>query len=178
MYLVDPTVNILDPNNTMGGGGALLLHTDANMTGTGVLLPQHVSAAPTFTGTYALNLANSIAVTPPDELDLVGVLTGDASAKFTNGLADYDQNSLSAPPMPMLGATMTGTFAPDATNAGHFTGSFSVTTPTSGYPFIPGAATPTTMAVSFYQVSASQGFVIETDTLATIEGTLVQQLLP
>jgi hypothetical protein len=179
MYLVDPTVNILDPNNTMGGGGALLLHTDANITGTGVLLPQHVSATPTFTGTYALNLANSIATATPDELDLVGVLTGDASANFTNGLADYDQNSLFAlPPMPMLGATMTGTFAPDATNAGHFTGTFSVTTPTSGYPFIPGAATPTTIAVSFYQASASQGFVIETDKLATIEGTLVQQLLP
>ena len=179
MYLVDPTVNILDPNNTMGGGGALLLHTDANMTGTGVFLPQHVSATPTFTGTYALNLANSIAVTPPDELDLVGVLTGDPSANSTNGLADYDQNSLSIPTlMPMLGATMTGTFVPDATNAGHFTGTFSVTTPTSGYPFIPGAATPTTIAVSIYHFTASQGFVIETDTLATIEGTLVQQLLP
>lgn len=178
MYLVDPTVNILDPNNTIGGGGALLLHTDANMTGTGVIIPQNVSATPTFTGNYALNLANAIAVTSPDELDLVGVLAGDASAKFTNGLADYDQNSLSAPTGPMLGATMTGTFAPDATNAGHFTGTFSVTTPTSGYPFIPGATTPVTFAVSFYQASASQGFVIETDTLATVEGTLVQQLLP
>jgi len=31
LYLVDPALNILDPSNSSGGGGALLLHTDASV---------------------------------------------------------------------------------------------------------------------------------------------------
>jgi hypothetical protein len=181
VYMVDPTLNILDPNNATGSGGALLLHTDANIAGTGLLIPQSISTNPTFTGNYALNLANSIAVTAPDELDLVGVMTGDGSAKFMNGLADYDHNynrNTPPTPKPVFGAGLVGTFAKDSANAGHFTGNFSVTPTVGSYPFIPGAASPTIFNVSFYQASGSQAFVVETDTLANIEGTVIQQQLP
>lgn len=171
IYPVDPTLNILDPNNATGKGGALLLHTDANIVGTGVIIPQ--SGTGTFTGNYALGLQNSIAAATPNELDLVGVLTSDGSANFANGLADYDQNTTGVP-TPMVGAALTGTFA---TSGSHFTGGFSVTTPASGYPFIPGAASPTTLNVSIYQASASQAFAIETDTKANSEGLLVQQVI-
>jgi hypothetical protein len=180
LYVVDPTLNILDPNNSSGGGGALLLHTDANITGTGVIIPQTISATPTFTGTYALDLSNSIAVTTPNELDLVGVLTSDSAASFTNGVADYDQND-TFNPQQMLGATLAGTFLKDNTNVGRFTGTVTVTQPAAplpGYSFIPGSASPNILAVSFYQASASQAFVIETDALANTQGTLLQQLLP
>jgi hypothetical protein len=176
VYMVDPSLNILDPNNASGSGGALLLHTDANISGTGLLIPQNIPTSPTFAGNYALNLANSIAVATPDELDLVGVMTGDGIANFGGGLADYDHNNNA--PTPVFGAGLTGTFGQDSVNAGHFTGNLSVTPTAGSYPFIPGAASPTVFNVSYYQASASQAFVIETDTLANIEGTLVQLQLP
>jgi hypothetical protein len=177
VYLVDPMLNILDPNNPSGGGGALLQHTDASIIGTGLLLPQK-SAGVTFTGNYALDLMNSIATTTPNELDLVGVLTSDGTANFTNGLADYDQNNPTNP-VTMFGGVLAGTFTKDATNAGHFTGTITVTPPTvsGSYPFIPGATTPTTFGVSIYQATISQALVVETDTQANSEGVLVQQAI-
>ena len=170
VYAVDPTINILDPNNATGSGGALLLHTDTSIVGSGVIVPQGAAAG--LTGNYALGLQNSIAAATANELDLVGVLTSDGSANFTNGLADYDQNTTGVP-TPMVGAALTGTFA---ASASHFTGSFTVAVPTSGYPFIPGL-TPTTFNVSIYPVSGSQALVVETDTNATVEGLLIQQAI-
>jgi hypothetical protein len=180
IYMVDPTVNILDPNNSSGGGGALLLHTDASINGTGVLIPQAISANPSFVANHALNLTNSVTIsTSTNELDLVGVVSSDDSAKFLNGLADYDQNDSGNPAIVRVpGASVTGTFTADSTNPGHFTGSFTVPTPnTPGvYPFI--SASATTFNVSFYQASGSQAFVIQTDSTANVSGYLLQQQLP
>jgi hypothetical protein len=177
VYMVDPTLNILDPNNADGTGGALLLHTDGNLTGTGLVLPQSVGTVPTFTGNYAVNLVNSIPGTNEDELDLVGVMLSDGFGNFVNGLADYDENE-SFNPGPVLGAGVTGTFASDATNAGHFTAGLSVTPAAGGYVFLPGVAAPNAFAVSIYQAGVKQGLVIETDTQGSVEGTLVQMRLP
>jgi hypothetical protein len=180
IYMVDPTVNILDPSNSSGGGGALLLHTDASINGTGVLIPQAISANPSFVANHALNLTNSVTTsTSTNELDLVGVVSSDDSAKFLNGLADYDQNDSGNPAIVLVpGASVTGTFTADNTNPGHFTGSFNVPTPSTpgAYPFI--SASATTFNVSFYQASGSQAFVIQTDSTANISGYLLQQQLP
>lgn len=181
MYMVDPTLNILDPNNSSGGGGALLLHTDTHINGTGILAPQQ--AATPFLGNYAVNLNNSIAAgTTPNELDLVGVLSGDGTSIFDGAanfaLADYDQNN-SFNPTPMLGAPLSGTFAMGA--SGRAVGSFTVAVPTgavSSYPFIPGATAPVTFNVAFYQVSNNEAFIVETDTQANVSGYLVLQQLP
>jgi len=175
IYTVDPTLNILDPSTSGNGGGALLLHTDANIIGTGILIPQVLSGPPTIVANQALNLRNSIASSTPNELDLVGVVTSDGSGKFINGAADYDQSN-SASPATVSGAPFTGSFAADGANPGRFTGSFSIPTPMSGYPFIPPSAT--TLNVSFYQANSSQAFVIQTDNTANISGYLVQQRLP
>ncbi len=175
IYMVDSTLNILDPSSSSSGGGALLLHTDANIIGTGILLPQVISAPPAIVGIQALNLKNSIAASTPNELDLVGVVTSDGSGKFINGVADYDRSD-STNPVTVSGASFTGSFAADSVNPGRFTGSFSIPTPMGGYPFIPPSAT--TLNVSFYQASGSQAFVIQTDNTANISGFLVQQRLP
>jgi hypothetical protein len=174
IYMVDPAVNILDPNNPSGGGGALLLHTDALINGTGIVVPQAVSATPSFVANYALNLTNTITTsTATDESDLVGVVSSDGSSKFVNGLADYDKNDSANPAiLPVLGASFTGTFAADTTNSGRFTGSFTVTP--GAYPFISAAA----FNVSFYQASGSQAFVIQTDSSGNGSGYLLQQQLP
>src|ERR1700741_4168902 len=174
MYMVDPALNILDPNNTTGGGGALLLHTDTHINGAGILVPQQTSTP--FLGNYALNLNNSIATTTPNELDLVGVLSGNGNASqvFATSLADYDQ--VSSSPAPMLGAPLSGAFTVDGNNPGRATGSFTVAVPptaVSPYPFIPGLTPPVTLTVAFYQVSNNQAFIVETDTQANVSGYLV-----
>ncbi len=178
LYLVDPALNILDPNNSSGGGGALLLHTDASIIGTGVLIPQVVSGSPTFSQNHGLNLTNSItSSTPPNELDLVSSLTSDGAANFA-GTADYTQSqAFYVTSNAVLGDTVSGTFAADSVNLGHFTGSFTLGTGASvAFPFIPPAVS--TFNVSYYQASSSQALVIQTDTSADAWGYLVQQQLP
>jgi len=95
---------------------------------------------------------------------------------LANGLADYDQNNT---PL-VVGAALAAAFLRDATNLGHFTGSFSINAPSgaSSYPLIPGAGRNTSFNVSYYQANASQAFLIETDSQADIDGALVLQRLP
>jgi len=179
LYLVDPALNILDPNNSSGGGGALLLHTDASIVGTGVLIPQVVSGSPTFSQNHGLNLINSItSLTPPNEIHLAGRLSSDGTANFT-GTADYGQNGGHAPPNAVIGNTLSGTFAADSVNPGHFTGSYTLASDAANplwFPYI--SPTISTFSVSYYQASSSQALVIQTDMSADVWGYLLQQQLP
>jgi hypothetical protein len=177
VYLVDPALNILDPGNSGGGGGALLLHTDASITGTGMLIPQVISGTPAISQNHALNLVNSVDtvnVATVNEVHLVGRLASDGAANFT-GTADYGQNS-SNTQIVVKGNTLSGTFAADSVNAGHFTGSFTLgTDPAIAlFPFISPAVS--TFQVSYYQASSSQALVIQTDTSADAWGYLLKQL--
>ena len=179
LYLVDPALNILDPGNSSGGGGALLVHTDASIIGPGVLIPQVVSGSPTFSQNHGLNLVNSItSLTPPNEIHLAGRLASDGAANFA-GTADYGQNSAYAPPSAVTGNSLSGMFAPDSVNPGHFTGSFTLASDPANplwFPFI--SPTISTFNVSYYQASSSQALVIQTDTSADAWGYLLQQQLP
>ena len=176
LYLVDPTLNILDPSNSSGGGGALLLHTDASIIGTGMLIPQLVSGTPSFSNNHGLNLINSMDSTTVDEVHLVGRLASDGTANLT-GAADYGQNGAFFPNI-VIGNTLAGTFAADSANPGHFTGSFTLgTDPTIAlFPFITPAVSM--FNVSYYQASSSQALVIQTDTSADAWGYLLEQQLP
>jgi hypothetical protein len=172
VYPVDSSINILDPDNSTGGGGALLLHTDSSINGTGILLPQQTPQP--IAGNYAVNLMNSIAATPA-EVDLVGLLTGG-----TSGLADYEQNDPTGS-NPMLGAALSASLSADASHAGRYTGTVTVnpaSTAISPYPFIPGTTPPTTFNVSLYQANGSQAFIVETDNKANAVGRTLQQTLP
>jgi hypothetical protein len=177
LYLVDPALNILDPSNSSGGGGALLLHTDASIIGTGILIPQVVSGTPTFSQNHGLNLVNSVDSTIAanvDEVHLVGRLASDGTANFT-GAADYGQNGAFFPNI-FKGDTLAGTFAADGANPGHFTGSFTLGTDPTLFYFIPPAVSM--FNVSYYQASSSQALVIQTDTSADAWGYLLEQQLP
>ena len=179
LYLVDPALNILDPGNPTGGGGALLLHTDASIIGTGILIPQVVSGSPTFSQNHVLNLVNSVDtanMATVNEVHLVGRLASDGAANFT-GTADYGQNS-SNTQIVVQGNTLSGTFAADSVNAGHFTGSFTLGTDPAiaVFPFI--APAVSMFQVSYYQASASQALVIQTATSADAWGYLLKQQLP
>src|SRR6266850_2367829 len=179
LYLVDPALNTLDPSNSTGGGGALLLHTDASIIGTGILIPQIVSGSPSFSQNHVLNLVNSVDTANAatvNEVHLVGKLASDGAANFT-GTADYGQNS-SNTQIVVKGNTLSGTFAADSVNAGHFTGSFTLGTDPAiaVFPFI--APAVSMFQVSYYQASASQALVIQTDTSADAWGYLLKQQLP
>jgi hypothetical protein len=184
VYPVDPTLNILDPNNPSNGGGALLLHTDAITVGSGMLLPQNLAAASNILGANALNLENAIAAATPREVALVGVFTSDGISNLGNGISDYDWDDAISPLLTvMLGASFTGSYVADPSNSGHFSGTFNIPTPAvnppalpTTYPFI----LPSTniFTVSFYQASTSQAFIVQTDTTANVSGILIQQQLP
>ena len=62
LYLTDPHLNLNDPNNSTGGGGALLLDLDTSLPasaslagGTGIITPQTDPSIASFAGNYAAN---------------------------------------------------------------------------------------------------------------------------
>jgi hypothetical protein len=122
LYVVDANVNILDPNASHsgffgGGGNALMLHTDANVNGTGVLIRNAKPGFSPFLGNNALQLTNAITTsTTTNELDLIGVVPADGIAHLV-GLADYDQSDPSDPAA-VFGAPVTGSFVEDFLNQG------------------------------------------------------------
>jgi len=73
---------------------------------------------------------------------------------------------------PIVGP-LTGTFSADGANLGRFTGSI---TTTPAFPLGPvNGTTPGTENVSYYMANSSQGFVIETDTIAPVFGVIEAQ---
>jgi hypothetical protein len=174
IYLVDPAININDPNNTSGGGGALVVDLDPNVPGVGVLVPQTDTTAANFTGNYVLGLQDffpSSGVPLPlssGEVDFVGnaavttSLTGGGTISdplFTLSASSSDTVSFTAP------------ITPDATNVGRYAiAPFTVTTSGAVPVAIPYSA-------NAYQASGAQLFWIEdgADTLSSVFGGQLQQ---
>ena len=150
VYLVDPGVNILDPNSSSGGGGALLLDSDQNAAGIGEIIPQASGAQ--FSGNYGLNIQ---AFSSTAENDLEGQLT----ATSTNLTGNADVNSLFTlfPAQPI-----TGSVSADSSNPGRFTASLT-------------AGTFGTFNLVYYQASNSQLVIVEADQGQVGTGTVVQQ---
>jgi hypothetical protein len=177
IYLTDPNLNLLDPNNTTGGGGALLLEADNPSApygnAIGVLIPQADAASAALSGSYAILLSNQSNLGGCCNYD--GGLTGEFSVSTTtagtfSGEGDFQgtgQNSATLTTGPL-----SGTFAADATNPGHFTGTI-VTAP--AFPLVIGGTTPGTENVDFFLANGSQGFIIETDTIAPVFGAVEVQ---
>jgi hypothetical protein len=160
VYLVDPGVNILDPTNSAGGGGALLLDTDGNAVGTGEIIPQTAGAQ--FSGNYGVNLQafttsnpNSSPPPPCVECDLVGQMQ--ASGSSLTGTGDLNNfGSLVA------AQALAGSFTADSSNPGRFTGSLNL-------------ATFGTFNLVYYQATNSQLIIVEVDDGQIGTGVVVQQ---
>jgi hypothetical protein len=166
VYAVDPSLNLLDPNNTSGGGGAMLITNDASVLGTGVIVPQATPAPSKFAGNYAVNLTS--APNTGTEADLTGHAVADLSGNL-NGTADYANSAGSASGFSTTSATYSGTFAPDGNNPGRLTGTLMLTGGTLN--FVPGGVA---QKLSYYQADGSRIFVIETDADVTT-GVLIHQ---
>ncbi len=170
VYLTDPTLNLLDPNNTSGAGGALLLETDVADT-IGTLIPQTDTTA-TLSGGYSVLLSNQNNLGGCCNYD--GGYTGQftASGLTFSGEGDF-QGQGTANATPIVGP-LTGTFAADGANPGRYTGTITTA------PFFPGATsigdtTPGTINVSYYLANGSQAFVIETDSVDPSFGQIEAQ---
>lgn len=172
VYLTDPALNLLDPNNPVGGGGALLLETDtADMVG--LAIPQTDSSASP-TGAYAILLSDQDNLGGCCNYD--GGLTGQFTVSTTNagtfsGEGDFQgQGTANAT---LIVGPLSGTFSADGANPGRFTGSI---TTAPAFPMgAVGSATPGTENVSYYMANSSQGFIIETDSIAPVFGVVEAQ---
>ena len=116
VYLVDPAVNIIDPNNASGGGGALIVELDANDLGSGFIVPQTATA-----GTSVNSAVDFAAFSSADDFTNAVGQTVAAGGSFvgTASVNDINPDTPSATETP--GQSLSGTLTADATNAGRYT---------------------------------------------------------
>jgi len=174
IYMTDPALNLNDPNNPTGGGGALVAELDANLTGTGVLVPQTDAATTSFAGNYAFGAQeyNNLGFTGW-EFDFVGQGSVTAGGVLTGtGLLSDPFCNLSAAPCSGadIGVTFSGTAVPDLSNPGRYT------------MFLPsplvvtvGGGTPNNFLAVIYQANGGQLFWLEEDSISLFLGSLEQQ---
>ena len=162
VYLVDPGVNILDPNSSSGGGGALLLDIDGQAIGTGEVVPQ--ASSPQFNGNYGLNIQafttsnpNSNPQPPCVECDLVAQVSATGSSLTGTGDLNNNLNLVAA-------QAITGSLTADGSNPGRLTGSITI-------------GTFGTFNVTYYQASNSQLVLVETDNGQVGTGVVIAQQL-
>jgi hypothetical protein len=173
IYMVDPSVNVNDPNNSSGGGGALIIDLSVNVLGVGTLVPQ---ATGSFSGNYALGLQDffpggSIANPPvgSGEADFVGNAAVTATTFAGSGTIS-DPKMLLNPPANTDSVTFSAPVAADSSNPGRFTITPFTVTITNGA----GGTIPYTANV--YQASSGQLFWIEdgADGLSSVFGGQIQ----
>ena len=183
IYMVDPNLNINDPNNTTSGlGGALLLDADpALASGIGVVTPQTdaKTAVADFNGNYAVGWQNFNSFSSNTNQDFVefdmlaqGTMASGGALSLTNGLVSDPIETLG------LGVTATtgsfsGTPLADSANPGRYTMSKSNTTANPLSATIDGANR--VFDLSIYQASGAQLYWIETDKDGVFLGLLEQQ---
>jgi hypothetical protein len=168
MYMTDPNLNLLDPNNTTSGlGGALLVDLDTAVNGTGVLLPQTDIVAADFEGDYAFGaqLFDGGIAAVGWETDFVGNGTLTAGALAGTGL-DSDPFFTLTDTGENTGVTITGTAVPDGVNPGRYT--MSDFTAVIGSPSF-------NVPVAIYQASGNQLLWIDDGNFSTFGGSLQQE---
>jgi hypothetical protein len=181
IYLTDPNLNLLDPNNPNGGGGALLLETDAADT-IGFVIPQTDPTA-ALAGAYSILLSDQD--NPPSS---DGAFTGDFTISTStpgtfSGEGDFQGTGSSN--ATLVTGSLAGTFTPDGVNPGRLTGTI---TTTPCYPnYVPDPTSPTPCGtafnggtenpeqVSWYVANGSQAFVVEIDSIAPVWGLIEAQ---
>ncbi len=155
VFPVDPSINLLDPNNATGSAGALVLSNDAHV-GDGVLVKQTSTTAPS--GNFGIYFH---AYTNAGETDGVGQVNIGASGALS-GLADVNDlfHATQA-----SGATFTGTLVPDGANPGRYTMA----------PVLTVNGTPSTQTIVVYQISNSQLAFVQLDTSQFATGVVELQ---
>jgi hypothetical protein len=173
VYMVDTTLNINDPNNPSGGGGALVAEMDG-LVGTGVIVPQAPYVEADFTGNYSFG-AQIFAGSQDDfegsQFDMLGqgtVTDGTlAGTGYFNDLFDLISTT-----QDNSGMIYSSTPTPDTVNPGRY-GAL----PTALFPFdfSFGNNGPYFFDMVMYQASGGQLFLFEGDENGIAAGQLQQQ---
>lgn len=170
IYLTDPNLNLLDPNNMTGGGGGLFLETDSTFGAIGTLIPQPTASSANFAGAYGLLLSDQNNPANSDGGFIGDFVAAEGSGVFTGEGAFQGQGTNNAN---LIVGPVAGTYVADTSNPGRLTGSIATT------PAFPNGKVGSTTAgaeqVSYYLASGSQGFVVETDTAAPVAGLVEGQ---
>jgi hypothetical protein len=179
VYMTDPALNLNDPNNTTGGGGALVVDLDSGAVAgvplpgaAGMILPQTDAATATtdFSGPYAAGWQNFNA---GSEFDMVAQATMAANGTLSlTGLVSDPFSSLGTPDTTSSSNALVGTPVADSKNPGRYTmlGKYSLGTEidsTPGFKF----------DMVIYQASGTQLFWMDYDSTLTLVslGPLEQQ---
>jgi hypothetical protein len=151
VYLTDPTVNVLDPNNPIVGAGGLFADADAVAVGNGAVVEQSPAV---FQGNYAINFTLDAQTDEQEDIvgqglsDGVSMITGNVDAAIVGDFA--------------TGLPTVVTFTADPNNLGRFTGTVEIS-----------SATP--LDFVFYQASTTQSVINGVDDTFVGIGTLIQQ---
>jgi hypothetical protein len=172
IYMVDPTININDPNNAASGqGGALVVALDGALAGGGgVLVPQTSTSTAAFTGKYAVGWQNFNTFSGGCgicQFDMVGLGTVTGGAISGTGLVSDPFQTLGLSGQVFSGATISGTPPPDGSHPGRY-GLFSLAASIGG--------TNGTFHMVIYQASGGQLFWMEVESNNAVSvGPLEQQ---
>src|SRR6266567_1042808 len=163
VYMTDPALNLNDPNNPSGGGGALVLDM-FNPGGTGVIVPQTDTATASFDGNYAVGWQNFnyFSSCGDCEFDMVaqGSVTGGALS--LTGLVSDPFLTLGTPHTTSVADTFSGTPLADGSNPGRYSMLSTNVVPNSLATVIDGS--PVDFDLVMYQASGGQLFWLEFDT--------------
>ncbi len=173
IYAVDPTLNILDPNNTTntaGEGGALIAEMDTNFAGIGILLPQTDAAPADFTGAYAFGAQGRSAGDDGFEFDFLGEATVTAGGFSATGFLSDPFGTLTGGALESSKVTFAATAAPDGDHTGRFTfGPLALSSPDF--------TSPVNMAFTVYQANAGELFWVQMDASNEAGGSMQQNTL-
>jgi hypothetical protein len=118
-YMVDPALNINDPNNTTSGlGGALIAELDSDHLGIGFIIPQSATSIST------VNEASGFAaeIDPVQYVNATGQLVfGTTSFAGTASVNDFNLSATPSVFTETPGESISGVITADTTNVGRYT---------------------------------------------------------
>jgi hypothetical protein len=173
IYAVDPTLNILDPNVTTDGGGALVAEMDENLVGTGQLVPQTDVTVADFSGYYAFGAQGGTDADGLFEFDFVGAanVTEPGGSLVGTGELSDPFGALTGIGPTYTGVAFTGAAVPDGAHHGRYTIN-PLTLSNDNF------TSDISLTVTAYQASADQLYWIEVDQDSYFGGSLEAGAIP
>lgn len=173
IYAVDPTLNVLDPNSSTDGGGALVAEMDANLVGTGLLVPQTDVVATDFAGYYSFGAQGATDSDGLFEFDFVGAANVTEPGGSFVGTGDLSDpfGALTGVGPTYSGVAFTDAAVPDPMNPGRYTIN-PLTLSSDNF------TADISLTVTAYQASGDQLFWIEVDQDSYFGGSLEAGAIP
>ena len=171
IYMTDPNLNLCDPNNPSGVGGALIVDLDPTLAGgTGMVIPQTDTSTASFTNNYAFDAQSYNSFL---EFDFVG--QGSVTSGTLTGTGLLSDPFLTFGAIAQnFGVTFSGTPLPDPSNAGRYTMSSTNPTP-NPLAITPSGLSPSNFDLVIYQASGGQLLWLNEDPTTVFLGSLQQQ---